>query len=455
MSSVTNFTQGKLYIPFIKFALPLMLAMFLQVMYGAVDLMMVGLFATPADISGVATGSQVLMVLQAILMGFSISVTILLGQSIGANKLEKIGNIIGSGICVFSTIGISCTLLFTFFAQDISVLVNAPEEAFLHTVDYIFICGLGVLFITSYNLLGAIFRGLGDSKTPLMTVFFACIANIILDFILIAYFDLGAKGAAIATIMAQAISVILSLLVIKKRTFPFVFGLKNIAFHKEESFSIIKYGLPLAFSEALVNLSFLAITGIVNTLGLIASAGLGVSGRLIGFIMLLPGSLAQAVSTVTAQNYGARSMQRAVRVLLYSYTTGFSISLITAYFTFFHGDFLLQAFTNNTDVIQAGYAYLRAYSIDVLLTSFLFSSFGFFSGCGKTTLTMFVGIFGAFAVRIPFSYYMSIQENPSLFMIGLSTPLASALQLIICFSFLYLYTKEFKRNGLIATTKIQ
>ncbi len=442
MSNLTDFTKGKLYIPFIKFALPLMLAMFLQVMYGAVDLMIVGLFASPADISGVATGSQVMMVLQAVLMGFSISVTILLGQAIGEKKLEKIGNIIGSGICVFLCIGIVFTVCFVLPSEHITKIVNAPVEAIYHTDIYIFICGLGVLFISAYNLLGAIFRGLGDSKTPLMTVAIACVTNIIMDLVLVAIFDMGAKGAAIATIMAQALSVLLSLLIIRKRKFDFEFSKKNIAFHKEESFKIIKYGLPLAFSEALVNLSFLAITGIVNSLGLIASAGLGVAGRLIGFIMLIPGSLAQAISTVTAQNFGARSMARARRALFYSYATGFSISLFTASATFFYGDVLLRAFTLDPMVIEAGWSYLRAYSIDVLLTSFLFSSLGFFSGCGKTTFTMFIGIFGAFAIRIPVSYYMSIQPEPDLFMIGLATPLASFIQITLCFYYLYRASKE-------------
>ncbi len=442
MSKITDFTSGKIYFPLIKFTIPLMLAMFLQITYSAVDLMIVGQFATSADVSGVSTGGQIMQTVQVMLIGFSVSVTILIGQKIGEKRLDLAGKAVETAICIFASLAVIYSLILLSFSHDIATILNAPDEAFNHTVDYISTCALGVVFIVSYNLIGAVFRGLGDSKTPLLTVSIACVSNIILDLIMVAHFDMGAKGAAIATVCAQAISVILSLFIIKKRGIPFEFSLKNIRFHKEETKRIFMYGAPIALQDTLVNMTFLVVTGLVNSLGLIASAGLGTAGRLIGFIMLLPASFAQATSTFTAQNYGASTMYRAKTALKYSILTALSVSSITGYFCFFHGDILLSLFSNDPLVLAAGWLYLKAFCFDCLFTSFLFSFCGFFNGCGRTTFVMLQGIICAFAIRVPFAYYMSIQENPSLFEIGLATPASTFVQAILCLIYYRLLSKQ-------------
>ncbi len=449
MSQVANFTSGKIYLPLIKFTVPLMLAMFLQITYTAVDLLIVGQFASSADVAGVATGGQVMQTVQVMLIGFSVSITILLGQKIGEKKLDLAGNVIGAGICIFASLATLFTIILITFTEKITHTLNTPTEAFIHTLDYISICGMGVVFIVAYNLIGAVFRGLGDSKTPLMTVAIACISNILLDLLFVANFDMGAKGAAIATVLAQAISVILSLMIITKRGIPFEFSQKHIRFHKEESRKIFLYGLPIALQDTLVSLTFLAVTGFVNGLGLIASAGLGVAGRLIAYVMLLPASFAQATSSFTAQNYGASTMQRAKKALRYSIATALVIACITGYACYFYGDVLLRMFTNDPLVLAAGWLYLKAFCFDAFFTSFLFSFCGFFSGCGKTTFVMLQGIVCAIGIRVPFAYYMSIKENPSLFEIGLATPAASLIQVILCFIYYYFLSKQLvDREGL-------
>ncbi len=444
MNNVTNFTSGKIYFPLIKFAIPLMLAMFLQVMYSAVDLMIVGQFATSADVSGVATGGQIMHTIQGFLIGFSISVTVLIGQRIGEKKIEIAGNAVGASTCVFAVIALFFTCILMFFAENISNILNAPPEAYQQTIDYIRISSLGVTFFVGYNLLGAVFRGLGDAKTPLMTVGIACVTNIILDLVLVAQFGMGAKGAAIATVFAQAISVILSIIIIKKRGLPFTFSYKHIKFHNDETKKILLYGVPIALQDTLVNFTFLFVTGLVNGLGLYASAGLGVAGRLIGFIMLLPASFAQSISTFTAQNYGAKSIDRAKLALKYAVTTSFIISIFICFSAYNYGDVLLSPFSKDSLVLSQGWLYMKAFSFDCMLCSFLFSLTGFFTGCGKTTFVMLQGIICAIGIRVPVAYFMSLQEGATLFHIGLATPAASVVQVVLCLIYYQFLSKQLK-----------
>lgn len=447
MAEMKNFTQGKIFSPLFRFALPIMLAMFLQAMYGAVDLMIIGQFTTSSAVAAIATGGQIMFTANVIINGLAIGLTVLLGQKIGEGKLEESGKVIGSGVCIFFVLAVVLTLFLTVFTEEVAVFMHAPEESFQKTIDYTFICGLGLAFIVAYNVFGAIFRGIGDAKTPLLTVSIACLINIVLDLLLIVVFKMEVAGAAIATIVAQAISVILSIAIVRKAKLPFQFRVKDIGFHKSHVIHILKYGAPIALQDGLVHLSFLAITVFVNMLGVVAAAGLGVAARVTGFIMLVPGSLGQALAVFVAQNYGARQMKRAKKGLFYTISVAFSISIVISYCCFFNGYIFTSLFTNDQLVVYAGWDYMKAYAIDVLNTSFLFTCLGFFSGCGRSTFVMIQGIFAAFCIRIPISYYMSSLENPSLFSIGLATPIASFVQIILCILFYRYLMKNLEKQG--------
>ncbi len=222
-----NFTEGRIFSPLIKFALPVLFALFLQTMYGAVDLMVVGQFSTAADVSAVATGSQLMMTVTVVITGLAMGLTVLVGRKIGAGKSQEAGKIIGSGIFLFGIVGLVLTIGMVSCSDILAGLLHAPEEAFSRTVTYITVCSAGAIFIVAYNLLGSIFRGIGDSKMPLITVAIACALNIAGDLLLVAVFRMGTLGAAIATIFAQAVSVALSLIIIKKRKLPFEFHFKK------------------------------------------------------------------------------------------------------------------------------------------------------------------------------------------------------------------------------------
>lgn len=432
MTHEHNFTQGKIMAPLMKFALPVMLAMFLQALYGAVDLMIVGQFSDTVNVSAVSTGSQIIMTITLVVTGLSMGVTILIGQKIGEGKPDEAGHVVGSGVHLFIIIGIILTIVMVLGAGPVSALMQAPAEAFRETVQYVRICSAGFLFITAYNVLGSIFRAIGDSKMPLITVAIATVINIVGDLIFVAVFHWGAGGAALATVIAQAVSVILSIFIIKNRKLPFVMTKKDIRFDSKNTSRILKLGTPVALQDLLVNISFLVILAIVNSMGVVYSAGLGIAEKLCMFIMLIPSSYMQSMSAFVAQNIGAAKLDRARKALLCGIGTSFVAGVVMFWLSFFHGDILSMIFTKDPETIVQAFDYLKAYGIDTLLTCFLFCFIGYFNGCGKTLFVMVQGLVGAFLVRIPVSYIMSQTAEPTLFKIGLATPCSTIVQIILC-----------------------
>lgn len=433
MKAQKNFTEGKILGPLLQFALPVLFALFLQSLYGAVDLMIVGKFAEPADVSGVSTGSQIMMTLTNLVSSLSMGMTVFLGQKIGEKKAAEGGKIVANGIILFFIIGIVLTIFISACSGLLASIMNAPEEAYDMTVSYVRICGTGAIIIISYNLIGSIFRGLGDSITPLVTVLIACVFNIIGDLALVAGFKMGTTGAALATVAAQFISVIISLVLISKKTLPFKLDKSCFKFNREIIKKIIFIGAPVALQDLLVGISFLVILAIVNSLGVIASAGVGVAEKVCGFIMLIPSAFAQSMSAFVSQNRGACKYDRAFEGLKYAIGVSFIFAVMMFYSAFFHGDMLSGIFANDADVIAASWDYLRAYAIDCLFTCFLFCFIGFFNGMEYTRFVMIQGIVGAFLVRIPVSYFMSKQDPVSLFHIGLATPCSTIIQITMCF----------------------
>lgn len=437
MQSNNNFVHGRILTPLLRFALPVLGALILQAMYGAVDLLVVGQFATSADVSAVSTGSQLMHTITFMITGLSMGTTILLGQSIGAGEEKRSGDIIGTAICLFGALGLIATIAVPLLASPLCSLMHAPEEAFRQTVQYVSICAGGSLFIVAYNVLGSVFRGMGDSRTPLISVLIACIVNIAGDLFFVSVCKMGASGAALATVIAQAVSVILCMLIIRRKGMPFPFHRQNIRPHGKLLARTLQLGTPIALQDLLVSISFLVILAIVNSLGLIASAGVGVAEKLCAFIMLVPSAFSQSLSAFVAQNIGAGQARRARRAMVYGMAVSFLLGCIMAWAAYFHGETLGSIFARDAEVITAGASYLKAYAIDTLLVSFLFCFIGYFNGCGSTTFVMLQGLIGAFGVRIPVSWLMSRQADVTLFKIGLATPCSTIVQIVLCIFYFY------------------
>ena len=442
MKETQNFTKGNILTSLVRFALPVLAALFLQTMYGAVDMLVVGQFATAADVSAVSTGSWLMQLITSFVVGIAMGTTVLLGRRLGEGKPEEAGKIIGASIVLFAIIGVVITFCMELCEVPVAQIMRTPIEAFDATVLYVRICSAGSVFIVAYNVLGSIFRGIGDSRMPLVTVAIACVFNIAGDFLLVGVFGMATAGAAIATVLAQALSVIISVLIIRRQKLPFTFRRTDIVFDRKRMGSVFRLGLPIAFQDLLVSISFLAITAIVNSLGVIPSAGVGVAEKLCGFIMLVPSAFNQSMSAFVAQNMGAGRMERAKRALLCGIGMSLVVGVFMAWLSFFHGDLLAGLFARDEAVIAAAADYLKAYAIDCLLVSVMFCMIGYFNGYGKTLFVMLQGIAGAFGVRIPVSLIMSKIKPVSLFKVGLATPCSSVVQIILCVGYFLLLSRR-------------
>ncbi len=443
-----KFTEGKILSHLIKFALPVLLAIFLQTMYGAVDLLVVGQFSTAAHVSAVSTGSWVMQTITSVIVGLAMGTTVLLGRRIGEGKARESGLIVGSSIALFAVIGVVITIAMQFAAVPIAHAMQCPAEAFEPAVEYMRICSGGAIFIVAYNILGSIFRGIGNSKMPLLTVFIACILNIAGDLLLVGVFGMASAGAAIATVFAQAVSVVLSVVIITRKKLPFEFRKKDVRFHTDTIKQVIKLGSPIAIQDLLVCISFLVINAIVNGLGVVASAGVGVAEKVCGFVMLVPSAFMQSMSAFVAQNIGAGKADRAKKALQYGIICSLIAGAAMAYVAFFHGDFLAGLFAGkDAAVVSAGAEYLKSYAIDCLLVCFLFCFIGYFNGCGHTTFVMIQGICGAFGVRVPLSYILSGILPVSLFRIGLATPASTVVQITMCLIYYAIAGARHKRQS--------
>lgn len=431
-----DLTQGSVPKVLLRFAMPFLIANVLQALYGGADLFVVGQYDDAASVAGVAIGSQVMQTITGIILGLTTGTTILIAMGTGAKDDRKVAATIGTSVYFFTVTGIILTLVMVLLHRPIAELMHTPEEAMADTLHYILICSAGIPFIMGYNVVCGILRGLGDSKSPLYFVGLACIINIGADFLLVGGFGMRAAGAAIATVLSQGISFLTALWFLHRRGFHFEFTRRDIRFHKDLSRRIVTLGAPIALQDALINVSFLIITVIVNQMGVIASASLGVVEKIIIFAMLPPTAMAAAVATMTAQNYGAGLIQRMTRCLY----SGIGISLVFGVSVCVYSQFLPETltgiFTNDPAVIEMAAGYLRGYSIDCVMVSFVFCINSYFSGQGNSWFPMIHSMIATFLFRIPLSYLCGKIDPTDLVLMGYAPPLSTLVSLLICFWYL-------------------
>lgn len=443
MDNKNDFTQGSIFQKMIKFMIPILGALVLQAMYGAVDVLVVGKFGTSVGISGVSTGSSVVNLIIFTIAGFSMGVTVLIGKYIGERKNENIGKVIGGGICFFTIIAIVVAIVMLTLARPLAKLMQAPKEALNQSVLYIRICGGGIFFIIAYNVISSIFRGMGNSKLPLIFVAIACVVNIVGDLIFVAVLHMDVAGAAIATVLAQAVSVVISLVIIRRQKSVLSIKKSDICFNAEIH-KIVKIGSPIAFQEALTQLSFLALCAFINHLGLKESSGYGVAQKIVSFVMLVPSALMQSMASFVAQNVGAGLEKRSRQSMKTGMLIGVTVGVFIGVFSFFKGDILARPFTDDGDYILKAAEYLKGFAPEAVVTCVLFSFIGYFNGHGQTLWVMLQGIAQSFLIRLPMSYFMSVRENANLTDIGFAAPAATVFGIVINLIFYYIYTRKMK-----------
>ena len=436
-----NLTTGSVLKTIIYFALPYLLSYFLQTLYGMADLYITGQFNGVDYITAVSNGSQVMHMLTVIIVGLAMGTTVIIGKAIGGNKLDNAGRAIGNTITLFMGIAIVMTIVFLIAAKPIVLLIGVPQEAVAGTVRYLIICFIGIPFITAYNIISSIFRGLGDSKSPMYFIGISCVTNITLDYVFIGLCDLGPSGAALGTVLSQTFSVIAAFISIRKRKTGIKLVKEDFIPDRKVLGEILKVGIPVAVQDGCIQVAFIIITVIANHRGLDDAAAVGIVEKMISAIFIIPSSMLATVSALSAQNIGAGKYDRAAKTLKYA-------TMITSVYGVFMAVImqvlaapLLALFTKDAAVVVLGPQYMKGYIIDSIFAGVHFCFSGYFAAYGKSYIGFMHNIISITFVRVPGSYLASKLSGDTLFPMGLAAPAGSLLSVIICVC-AYIYLKR-------------
>ena len=442
-----DLTTGSVFRNVVSFSLPYLLSYFLQTLYGMADLFIIGQFEGVASTTAVSIGSQVMHMLTVMLVGLAMGATVSIAQATGGGDKKRTASAIGNTVTLFMLLSLALTALLLALRGGIVSIMSTPEEAVQGTLAYLTVCFIGIPFITAYNIIASIFRGLGDSKSPLLFVLVACIVNVFGDLLLVAGLHLDAAGAAIATVAAQAVSVVCAVVMLLKKKKELQFKLQKSDFRlNAQCRKFLAIGLPLALQEFLTQMSFLALCAFVNRLGLEASSGYGVASKIVNFAMLIPSALMQSMASFVSQNIGAGNKKRARQSMLTGIGVGLAFGCAVFALVWCKGDVLCSAFTTEVGVIASGFAYLKGFAPETIATAVLFSMVGYFNGNDKTVWVMVQGLIQTLLVRLPMAYFMSIQPNASLTMIGLAAPTSTLVGVVLNIGF-YLYLQRQERKA--------
>jgi len=427
-----NLTNGSVLKNIAYFSLPYLLSYFLQTLYGLADLFIIGQFEGVASTTAVSIGSQVMHMLTVMIVGLAMGSTVCIGQAVGAGDKKHASAAIGNTVTLFMLLSVVITALLLALVRPIVSVMSTPAEAADGTRAYLTICFIGIPFITAYNIISSIFRGLGDSKSPMIFIAVACAANIALDYIFIGAMGLGPAGAALGTTLSQAISVVFSLVVILRRKSGISLERRDLHPQRDTMGRLLRIGVPVAAQDGLIQIAFIVITVIANRRGLDAAAAVGIVEKIISFVFLVPSSMLSTVSALCAQNIGAGKQARAEQTLRYAVIIAVSFGIIIALLTQFISEQAVGLFTPDVIVITLGGQYLRGYIWDALFAGIHFCFSGYFCACGRSEISFIHNISAIALVRIPGVYLTSKLFPDTLFPMGLATAAGSLLSVIIC-----------------------
>lgn len=440
--STKNLTEGSIMGNIASFAIPYMAAYFLQILYGLADLFIVGQYCDVDSTTAVSNAAQVMYMLTVVVIGLAMGTTVRIGRAVGAKDERQVSRIIGSTFVFFLTLSIVLCIVLFLLRSQIVLLINTPVEAISEATDYLTITFIGIPFIVCYNIIASIFRGMGDSRTPMYLIGLTCVENILLDYLFIGYFDMGAMGAAMGTTISQMSSVIISVLVIRKHRSIMNVSRKDFRWDGKTISEMLKIGVPVALQDGFIQVAFLTITVIANSRGLYDAAAVGIVEKSIGLIFIIPSAMLSTVSTISAQNIGAKKMDRAKKTLKYALLVTMTYGIVIGIVLQFVPEPLVRLFTNNEQVIHAGGEYLRGYAWDATLAGMHFCFSGFFTALGLSIISFSHNVASIVLVRIPVSYWTCITFPTTLYPMGLAIPAGSLLSVIICvLAYWYLFKK--------------
>jgi len=439
-----DLTTGPIAGRLIAFSVPFLLANLAQALYGTVDTLVVGWFTDASGIAAVSIGSQVMWIANAAVSGLSMGGTILIATFTGAKREDQVDRTIGTMLGLFVAAALALTAAMLLCLRPALRLLRTPVEAFAQAESYTRIAACGLLFTFLYNALSAVLRGLGNSTAPLLFVSIACVVNVFLDLLFVAVIPWGAAGAAFATVLSQAISVVLSIVYLRRHGFAFDFKPSSFRIDGDKAVRLLKLGIPISAQDTAVCVSFLIVTALVNTVGVDASAALGISGKFNGFAMLPASAMAAAIGAMTAQNVGAGKPDRALRTMWTGVGFSFTCAVFFLAWVQFFPESVVRMFNGGEGVVAAGVQYMRSFSWDFVLVAFVFCMNGFFNGCGRTVFSLFIGLL-ACTLRIPLAVLLGALVTPKLAGIGLAAPLATAGSIVV--ALLYLKSGRWRGKG--------
>ncbi len=440
-----DLTKGNEFSVLLKFSIPYLFSCFLQTFYGLADLFIIGQFSGAQAISAVSIGSQLMHMLTVIIAGLAMGTTVCISRAIGAKNTKEAATSIGNSVLIFIGISAAATLLLLALSRNILTLIATPKEAFSETLAYCNICFLGIPFITAYNVISSFFRGTGDTKRPLYFVMIAGLFNIVLDYVFIGIFGWAAAGAALATIASQAVSVIISAIVFARTQRDLKIGRNDFRFQNKAASDILRIGVPIALQDGFIQVSFIVITAIANSRGLMVAAAVGIVEKIICFVFLVPSAMLHSVSAICAQNFGAGLKERSRKVLNYAVTICICFGAVVFITCQFFAEQFVAVFAHSEpEVIKLGGQYLRSYSSDCILAGIHFCFSGYFCALGRSIYSFIHNTVSILTMRIPGSYLAAVFYPATLFPMGIAAPLGSLLSDIICVFMYFKLKKELK-----------
>ena len=428
----TNLTQGSIISNIRRFSVPYMLSYFLQILYGLADLFVIGQYCNVDNTTAVSNGGQVMYMVTVVLIGLAMGSTVCIGRAVGANNNRRVASYIGNTASLFLIIAILLSGILLFLSQNIICWMDTPVEAVDGAIDYLTICFIGIPFIVAYNIIASIFRGMGDSKSPMYFVAVACVANIVLDYLFIGQCHLGATGAALGTTLSQALSVAVAIVAIRRHKLLPEIHLADFRPNSKTIKELLKIGIPVALQDGFIQISFLAITVIANNRGLNDAAAVGIVEKFIGLLFIVPSAMLATVSTMAAQNIGANKMDRAKTTMKYAMTIAAGFGVAVSIVLQFIPDMAVSIFTDNPTVIQLGGEYLRGYTWDCALAGIHFCFSGFFTACGMSMISFAHNFISIVSARVPLAYLASNAYADTLYPMGLATVVGSFVSVVIC-----------------------
>ncbi len=426
-----NLTTGSVFKNIVIFSLPYFLSYFLQTLYGLADLFIIGQYEGVASTTAVSIGSQVMHMLTVMIVGLAMGTTVSIGRAVGAGDKKRVSACVGNTVTLFMLVSLAMTAVLILLVRPIVSVMSTPEEAVEGTVSYLVICFAGIPLITAYNIISSIFRGMGDSKSPMYFIAVACAANIALDYLFMGAMSLGPAGAALGTTLAQAVSVLTALIAIRRRS-SISLSKSDLRPQSGVMSQILSIGVPVALQDGLIQIAFILITVIANRRGLTDAAAVGIVEKFISFVFLVPSSMLSTVSALGAQNLGAGKPERARQTLWYSIAIAAGFGVLVSVLIQFIAEPVVGLFTHDEAVITAGGPYLRGYIFDCLFAGVHFCFSGYFCACGRSMISFIHNISGVTLVRVPGAYFMSKMFPATLLPMGLATAAGSVLQVLIC-----------------------